>query len=114
MKVKDYVGIEFESSTMRTEQYVAFERQCKKELKAMLNEYGINLHRFYGNHFEWDAVLERNGKFVYVRISDVRYWDWYNDVLIRTMAHDKDWTGGHNNRCAFNEIGEFANKLLSR
>ena len=114
MKVKDYVGIKFESSTMRTPQYVAFERQCKKELKAMLKEYGINLHRFDGNHFDWDAVLERNGKFVYIRIGDVRCWDWYNDVLIRTMAHDKDWTGGHNNQCAFHEIGEFADRLLNQ
>lgn len=113
MKIKDYVGIEFESSTRRTEQYVAFERQCKKELKAMLKPRGINLHKFYGNHFEWSAVLEKDGKFVYVRINDVRGWDWYNDVLIRTMAHDKDWRGGENCKCAFNEIGDYADKLFS-
>ena len=57
------------------------------------------------------ALVVKDGKFIYVSISDVRYWDWYNDVLIRTMAHDKDWHGGSNNRCAFNEIGDTALRL---
>lgn len=114
MKVKDYIGIEFESSSLRTPQYVAFEKQSKKELSTMLKERGINLHKFYGNHFEWSAVLEKGGKFVYVQMFDVRFWDWYNDVLIRTMAHDRDWTGGENHYCKFDEIGEYAEKLFSR
>ena len=113
MKVKDYVRIEFESSTMRTRQYVLFENKCKKELKAMLKPRGIKLHNFIGNHFEWCAVLEKGGKFVYVQLSDVRFWQWYDNVLIRTMAHDKDWRGGENHKCAFNEIGDYADKLFS-
>ena len=113
MKVKDYVGLEFESSTRRTPQYVTFEKRCKKELSAMLKEHGINLHKFYGNHFEWCAVLEKGGKFVYVGMSDVRFWLWYDNILIRTMEHDKDWRGGQNHKCAFNEIGEYAEKLFN-
>lgn len=114
MKVKDYVRVKFESSTMRTPQYAAFEKQCKKELNAMLKPRGINLHKFLGNHFEWSAVLEKGGKFVYVHICDVRFFeDWYNDVLIRTMAHDRDWTGGQNHYCKFDEVGEYAEKLFS-
>ena len=113
MKVKSYIGVEFESGTRRTQQYINFEKQCRKELNEMIKPRGINLHKFNGNHFEWSAVLEKDGKFVYVGISDVRFWDWYNDVLIRTMAHDNDWHGGQNHKCAFNEIGEYAEKLFS-
>ena len=31
-------------------------------------------------------------------ISDVRYLpnEWVDNILIRTMKHDKDWTGGMN------------------
>jgi hypothetical protein len=110
--VKSYKGQHFESSCCRTEQYAEFERTCKRELKKQCAKLGINIHKFYPNHFEWSAVLEKGGKFVYVSMSDVRYWDWYNDILIRTMAHAEDWRGGSNNSCSFDKIGEMANRLL--
>lgn len=112
MKVKDYQNTRFESGTRRTEQYIQFERACKRELKKQCAERGINLHSFHGNHFEWSAVLERDGKFVYVSMSDVRWWDWYNDMLIRTMSHSEDWHGGTNHRCSFAEVGKYADKLF--
>ena len=110
--VKSYRNQEFESSCGRTEQYAEFERACKRELKKQCVKLGINIHKFYPNHFEWSAVLEKGGKFVYVSISDVRWWDWYDDVLIRTMAHAEDWRGGRNNSCSFDKIGETAEKLF--
>ena len=111
MTIRQYKGYAFESSCDRTPEYVAFEKQCKKELKAQCKKAGFNLHTFHPNHFEWSAVLEKDGKFIYVSLSDVRYWDWYNNVLIRTMAHAEDWHGGSNNRCSFNEIGDTALRL---
>ena len=111
--VKSYINERFYSSCSRTAQYIEFEKACKRELKLMCNKFGINIHKFLPNHFEWSAVLERNGKFVYVHISDVRYWNWYDDILIRTMAHDEDWRGGMNNKCTFAQIGEMADKLLN-
>lgn len=114
MKVKNYIGYNFESACYRTEEYIAFEKSCKKELKAQCAKYGINLHKFNPSHFEWSAVLEKDGRYVYVSLNDVRYGDWYNDVLIRTMSHDKDWRGGSNNECRFDEIGEKANNLFNR
>lgn len=115
MEVKKYIGHQFESSCMRTKEYIAFERRCKKELKDMCAKVGINVHSFNPNHFMWTAVLEKDGKFIYVSISDVRFWNnWYNHILVRTMKHDKDWTGGSNNYCHFDEIAEKALYLLSR
>lgn len=110
--VKTYRNYCFESSTIRTMEYIMFERQCKKELVAQCRKFGINVHKFLGNHFEWSAVLEKNGKYIYVSISDVRYWKWYDEVLIRTMAHDSDWRGGSNNYCTFDKIAEKADRLL--
>lgn len=111
--VKTYRNYRFESSCIRTNEYIMFERQCKKELTAQCKKFGIKVHKFLGNHFEWSAVLEKNGKFVYVSISDVRFWNWYDEVLIRTMAHDSDWRGGNNNRCTFDKIGESAERLFN-
>jgi hypothetical protein len=112
MKVKDYRNMAFESACYRTPEYIAFERACRRELKKQCAERGINIHTFHGNHFEWSAVLEKGGKFVYVSMSDVRWFDWYDNMLIRTMSHDKDWRGGGNNKCAFNEVGEYAERLF--
>ena len=112
--VKSYCGYRFMSSSSRTEEYIAFEKACKRELKKQCVKYGINIHKFLPNHFEWSAVLDRGGRFVYVSISDVRFWsNWYNDVLIRTMKHDTDWSGGSNNSISFDKIGEKADKLLA-
>ena len=111
MTIRQYKGYAFESSCCKTPEYAEFEKQCKKELKAQAKNFGFKIHKFLPNHFEWCAVLEKEGKFIYVSLSDVRYWDWYNDVLIRTMAHAEDWHGGSNNRCSFNEIGENAERL---
>ena len=35
---------------------------------------------------------------MYMSISDVRYFpcEWVENILIRTMQHDKDWSGGTN------------------
>lgn len=112
MKVKEWKSIRFESDCCRTRQYINFENQCKRELKKQLELYGINLHSFHPNHFEWSAVLERNGRFVYVHMSDVRWGNWYTEILIRTMAHDKDWTGGPNEYCSFDQIGSKADRML--
>lgn len=114
MNVKNYKHIRFYSSCGRTEQYIDFERACKRELKQQCVKRGINIHSFHPNHFEWSAVLEKGGKFVYVSLSDVRLWNWYDDILIRTMKHAEDWTGGSNNTCSFDKIGEVADSLFNK
>ena len=112
--VKSYINEHFVSACNRTEQYEEFERACKRELKKQCVRFGIGIHCFHQNHFEWSAVLEKGSKFVYVSMSDVRFWkNWYSDVLIRTMAHPTDWRGGSNNYCSFDKIAETADKLFN-
>lgn len=112
MKVKDYYkkNFEFSSGGIAGEDYREFEKQCKKELKQIVGGYGFTLHKFNKNHYCWSAVLERDGKYVYVSMSDVRWFDWYK-VLVRTMKHETDWTGGSNNHCNFDEVGMMADRL---
>lgn len=112
MKVKDWKNVVFESSTNRTKQYILFERQCKKELIQQCEKNDLILHSFHPNHFEWSAVVRKNDKFIYIHLGDVRFSNWYDDALVRTMAHPTDWRGGKNNKCRFDQIGEIANNLL--
>jgi hypothetical protein len=34
---------------------------------------------------------------VYFSVGDVRIYGWYDKVLFRVAAHDKDYKGGRNN-----------------
>ena len=100
---EDYGGITSPS-------YKAFEKDYKKVISGICKEIGFELHSFSPMHYEFSAVLKNpaNGKFYYIHVSDVRYWgtEWYERVLYRTMAHDKDWRGGGNNHSTLEELGE--------
>ena len=97
--------------------YVEFQRKMRFDLKRIAKNNNLELHSFNKNHYEFSAVLKdiHEDKFIYVSISDVRYWknEWYNHVLIRTMEHDKDWTGGSNHYCKWEEIGMKARELIN-
>ncbi len=58
-------------------------------------------------------MITDGSKYIYVSISDVRYNPRvFDEVLYRTMAHDKDWRGGRNLYCHWNDVGEACRKLI--
>jgi len=81
----------------------------------------MQLHAFYGDHYEFSAVLKNasTDKLAYVSIYDVRVFNnwhdsnnnWYDRVLPRTMSHDKDWTGGAKQHCTWPNIAIEAAKI---
>lgn len=77
---------------------------------------GYTLHLFNKNHYCFSAVLHhaQMDKFIFVSIPDVRFFknQWYINVLYRTMKHEKDWTGGCNHHCQWNDIGKFISKIF--
>lgn len=96
--IDEYLDHEFASSVGRTPEYATFERKYKNYLKTHLPS-GYSIHEFIKSHFEFSCVIKSDdNKFFYLSIPDVRYVvnGWKEKVLIRTMAHDKDWTGGQN------------------
>lgn len=116
LKGEKWFGYDFESSCTTTKEYEQFQRDCKSDLKKMVSDNGMELYDFNKNHFCFSAVLSDGEKFVFVSISDVRYYGWNSDteVLIRIMRHAKDWSGGINNYCRWNRVGEFARRLMDR
>lgn len=107
-KVEDYLNHEFSTGTVPGEDYMAFQRTAKADLKKKAEAAGYILYAFIKNHYCFSAVLrdEQTGKFAYVSIQDVRgdAPEWYRWVLFRTMSHDRDWRGGNNNFCQWNEL----------
>lgn len=96
------------------EDYLQFERDCRSDLKKMAKENGLELHTFNKNHYCFSAVLTDGKKFVYVSISDVRYFAWSKSVLIRSMDHAKDWIGGPNHQCKWSDVGSAAAEIIER
>lgn len=80
-------------------EYMLFQTEFKKMLRQELKDE-FSIVSFNPNHYEFCAVLQskKTKKYFYMSIADVRYQPngWYDDILYRTMAHDKDWTGGRN------------------
>lgn len=73
-----------------------FKNAVKKKLPARWT-----IEKWRVNWFECTGVLKDDqGRYVYLHVGDIRYWqdEWIDDILIRTMEHDKDWTGGQNRR----------------
>lgn len=107
--IKEYYNHTFDDWGGTTSQdYETFQRKYKSILKKIGEEIGFELHSFSKSHYEFSAVMRntKNDKYYYISISDVRYWknEWFDDILYRTMKHDKDWTGGNNNRCNLREL----------
>jgi len=99
--LQKYYNHEFENwGGVTSPDYRTFETKYINYLKSICKENGWNFIKANKNHYEFTAVMQRDdGQFMYFSISDVRYWfnKWYDHILIRTMQHDHDWTGGFNN-----------------
>ena len=90
-------GIEDWGSVV-SDDYKSFQTKYRNYLKKVCKENGYELVSFNPSHYEFSCFIKGNDKFVYISISDVRYFknQWYNHILIRSAKHEKDYTGGFN------------------
>ena len=114
MAIEKWIGFQFSTGSYPGADYLDFQKEAIRELKKMVKpDFTVKANK---NHYAFSAVLhhEESGKYVYISISDVRDFgdQWYNRVLIRMMAHDKDWTGGPNHYCTWPKIKDTALWLL--
>lgn len=109
-KMNKWIGFQFSTGSETGKDFLAFQKDAKTDLKKMLTEAGMKLKSFSGGHYEFSAVAENeeNGRYVYVSISDVRYFKdkWISQVLVRAMKHEKDWSGGFNQYTTWDQIGK--------
>ena len=106
--LKKYIGHTFEDwGGVTSDDYKTFQTQYLKYIKDVCDAHGWSLIGRNRNHYEFSAVIQRtDGVYVYVSISDVRYFKngWYKDILVRTMKHATDWKGNTNNSCTLDEL----------
>jgi len=114
---KEWKAHTFSTGVYPGEDYVSFQRKYRNLLKAVAENAGMELHSFNKNHYEFSAVLrdKETGAFVYVSISDVRFFpnEWATSILYRTMAHEKDWTGGYNRYSTLSDLSDNLRRLYA-
>lgn len=95
--------------------YKTFERKYKNYIKKVANENDGELVEFLPSHYEFSCFVKRNDKYVYISISDVRYFknQWYNNILVRTATSDKDYKGGWNQYTNLETLGKFIVNLTA-
>ena len=91
-------------------EYRNFQTNYRSVIKDFCENIGMELYSFNKNHYDFSAVVKSNNtnQFYYISISDVRYWKnkWANEILYRTMEHEKDWTGGSNRYSTLENLPE--------
>ena len=104
--IESWLGNSFESSSCLTEEFDSFYKQYRKELKAKLK--GFELVNISRGHFDISGFVKNTAteKLAYFSTSDVRYSpdNWYNNILVRTAQHDKDYSGGRNDNANWNSL----------
>lgn len=81
-----------------SDDYKSFQTKYKNFLKRVCKENGYELVSFMPSHYKFSCFIKGNEKFVYISISDVRFFrnEWFNNILIRTAESEKDYHGGVN------------------
>jgi len=111
--------VEFESSTVKTQQFKDFARTFKREFKKEFAKVGATNIVFNVGHFTISGFFTVNGNVFYFSLSDVRdikFSMTYSSptMLMRTAESYKDYSGGTNNYLIIGEhtANEFKAKFL--
>lgn len=95
-----FVNYVFSSGCYAGDDFKSFNTKYRNVIKKLLPN-GYEIHSWNKGHYYCSAVIkDTEDRFIYMSIGDVRYCvdEWVDDILIRTMEHDKDWHGGPNHR----------------
>lgn len=113
MSLKNWTHREFSTGSVTGKDFIMFSKDFKKFVKKSLPE-GANLVEFNREHYYVSGFIEKDGKYVYFSISDVRYWpdEWSTNILVRTAKDATDYTGGGNNYTNLEDFGEDVLRLL--
>lgn len=100
--LKPYIRHVFDDcGGVTSDDYRTFERKYRNYLKKVCQANGWELVKFSPNHYEFSCFIKdlATNQFIYMSISDVRYWQgrWAKDILIRLADSETDYHGKGNN-----------------
>jgi hypothetical protein len=105
---------EFSSGPVIDEDFRVFARLFKKHVTQNLPTEAV-LVKFNSGHYYVSGFIERQGKYAYFSISDVRHFpnDWHNNILVRTAKSETDYSGGCNRYTTLDNFTRAIDNLLS-
>lgn len=107
-ELKKYLNYEFSSGCYTGEDYKTFQTKYINYLKSLCKENNWHLVNVGKNHYCFSAFIKggTENKYVYISISDVRYFtnEWYRHILIRTAKNEVDYRGGFNNYTTLEDL----------
>ncbi|MDF2841644.1 MAG: hypothetical protein K0R00_70 [Herbinix sp.] len=125
-KLKKWVGFNFDlnktfekpprEGTDESDEMKQFFKDLKSDIKKALGSKGIKIIRMKPNYYSTTIVVgDGKEKYAYISFGDMR-WNglWNSQILVRTMKHDKDWSGGHNNFVNYDGIPDKILELWER
>lgn len=106
-------GWEFTSGPTTGADFDVFARLFKACIKKSLPP-GATLVNCSSGHYILSGFVQREDKFVYFSISDVRHFPekWHKDILVRTAKCETDYTGGSNGYATLETFTDAVNRLL--
>lgn len=125
-KSKKWVGYDFNyghydnpprEGSDENDEMKQFFKDFRSDLKKALKEINCKVYHMKKNYYDVTAVIsnESEDKFVYLSLGDMRGNPYWNErILIRTMAHSKDWVGGSNHWTTSSELMSSINWLMRR
>lgn len=97
--------------------YNSFQTKYRNFLKRLCTNNGYELVNFLKGHYQFSCFIKdpATGKFIYIFISDTRYFknSWYNNILIRTAQHEKDYRGGSNDYTSLAKLEDKIKRMFS-
>lgn len=115
-ELKKYIGYEFSSGPYTGDDYKQFQNKYINYLRSLCKNEGWELVNVGRNHYCFSAFIKNREKYLFISISDVRYFpsDWYEHILMRTAKSDKDYRGGCNSFIHIDNIVFRAKVLFER
>lgn len=105
---------QFTSGSSIGKDFQTFSRIFRNWLKKNIPT-GASVASYNRGHYYLSGFIERNGKYVYFTVGDVRFSAiWSTNILVRTAKSSKDYTGGMNNYTTLDRFCKNVDCLLNR
>lgn len=109
IKIKNMIQQGVGSGTSNNERSIAVIKAVKKALVRAFPDCKVTHST---GHFYCCGFVRRGEKVVYYSVSDFRYFP-YQDVMVRHVKDEKDFTGGLNHYSSWEKLEETITGMLS-
>lgn len=116
LELKKYINHKFSSGCYIGNDYKTFQSKYIDYLNTMCVENHWRLVNVGKNNYCFSAFIKSaHNKYVYISISDVRYFnnEWYKNILIRTAKNEVDYNSGFAYHTNLERLDYMIAKLLN-